>query len=70
MLLYVDSTGAIQGLKVTKNAPSIFYLFFANDSFISYRANLSGVREIKVFDEYCDMSGWLINSNKSAIYLS
>lgn len=58
----------INGVKVAQNAPSISYLFFVDDNFIYCNARTGEVEEIKeIHDDYCDMSGQMVNINKLAL---
>lgn len=71
LILKTKNEGCIQGAKITRIAPSISHLFFANDSFIFTRATLSEAREIKaVLEDYSYVSGQMVHFNKSAITFS
>lgn len=69
-LLLSDEEGLIHGFKVTRNAPSVSHLIFADDSFLFCKANLNEAREIRdILESYCQMSGQLVNYRKSAALL-
>ena len=72
MLTKAEEMGVIQGIRVARNASSISHLFFfADDCFIFCNAKLKEAREVKnLLEDYCDISGQLINFDKYAVYLS
>lgn len=71
MLLKTENEGFIHGAEITKRAPSISHLLFADDSFIFTRASLTEARKIKDMLEDCfDMLGQMVNFKKPAITFS
>lgn len=59
------------GIKVTTWGPTIPFLMFADDCIILSKASKNATRNIKeVLEEYCKVSGQLVNYHKSSIYFS
>lgn len=59
------------GIKVAKQAISIPYLMFADDCLIFSKANKTATRNVRdIFQDYCNVSGQLVNYHKSTIQFS
>ena len=63
--------GKIKGVAVSKGAPSISHLLFADDSIIFCRASmLECDRVMKVSEDYERVSGQKLNKEKTSLYFS
>ena len=63
--------GKIKGVAVSRGAPSISHLLFADDSIIFCRASvLECDRVMKVLEDYERVSGQKLNKDKTSIYFS
>ncbi|CAN0847428.1 Uncharacterized mitochondrial protein AtMg00310, partial [Linum grandiflorum] len=61
----------LKGIKISRHAPVISDIFFADDSFLYLELNSNSIRFLKnMFDQYPLVSGQKINFNKSSIYFS
>lgn len=59
------------GLKFLRKTLVFLIYFLADDNFIFCNASIRDIREVKdILDNYCSMSGQLVNFNKSATYFS
>jgi hypothetical protein len=68
ILQYGASNGAIQGVKVTRRAPEITQLLFADDGLLFFRASVAQASLVKAaLDRYCTGTGKLINFDKCSI---
>ena len=66
-----ESQSQITGLRVTRAAPSISYLFFADDSLIFTKATIEECNAmLQILQTYEKASGQVINFEKSAILFS
>lgn len=66
-----EARGLLHGIGIARGAPKISHLFFADDSFIFFRANLHESQVCKnILDAYASASGQLINFEKSSINFS
>ncbi|XP_060972531.1 uncharacterized protein LOC133038406 [Cannabis sativa] len=66
-----EENGSLHGLKVSRSAPSMSHLFFADNSVLFCRANHQSARSIKhVLDIYGRASGQAVNSDKIWKFLS
>jgi len=63
-----NRAGAIQGLKVCRNALVVSHLLFADDNLLFFRADEEQSRAVKeVLSRYCKATGQLINFNKCSV---
>ena len=61
----------MEGVKVCKNAPSVSYLLFANDSLILMQVNMTNATSlIQALDQYCASSGQMVSEAKCSIFFS
>ena len=66
-----ESRGLIHGYKVARNAPIISHLFFADDSFLFFQADMRECSKVKgVLTTYEKASGQVINFQKSSVSFS
>ncbi|XP_026429257.1 uncharacterized protein LOC113325269 [Papaver somniferum] len=66
-----EQQGLYQGYQINRRAPIILHLMFADDLFFlgeNTRVNIQNLK--KLLKEYAEMSGQLINYDKSAIHFS
>jgi hypothetical protein len=60
---------SLQGLKVATTAPAINHLLFDDDSLLFVKASGGGAKEVSnLLVKYCDASGQIVNSDKSAFF--
>nr|XP_017239407.1 PREDICTED: uncharacterized protein LOC108212190 [Daucus carota subsp. sativus] len=70
-LTKATSEEVIHGVKVSRSAPAISHLLFADDSFLFFRASNLKTEAVKsILDEYAISSGQHINYQKSGIFFS
>lgn len=63
--------GLLHGISISRNAPVISHLFFADDSLIFARANVREAEEIlNILKRYESFSGQVINFEKSEVSFS
>ncbi|KAH9665893.1 putative reverse transcriptase/RNA-dependent DNA polymerase [Citrus sinensis] len=66
-----EKAGLIHGVKVARSAPMVSHLFFADDSFLFFRANQQeAVLMRNILASYSRASGQKVNFNKSSISFS
>ncbi|KAH9705863.1 putative reverse transcriptase/RNA-dependent DNA polymerase [Citrus sinensis] len=66
-----EKAGLIHGVKVTRSAPTVSHLFFADDSFLFFRANQQeAVLMRNILASYSRASGQKVNFSKSSISFS
>jgi hypothetical protein len=71
MLSYVDRQGTLRGVPTSKRGPRLNHLFFANDSLLFCRADLSHSNRLtSLLHIYERASGQKLNTSKTAIYFS
>ncbi|XP_021743996.1 uncharacterized protein LOC110710043 [Chenopodium quinoa] len=63
--------GLLQGIKISRRAPSISHLFFADDALFYFKATPASIRVVKeTLQDFCQLSGEVINMKKSSILFS
>ncbi|CAH9124076.1 unnamed protein product [Cuscuta epithymum] len=71
LLRQEESRGDITGVAVARGAPKVTHLFFADDSYLFFKAKESECNAIKrVLKTYEDLSKQTINFNKSSVRFS
>lgn len=66
-----EEDGLLHGCRIAKGAPVISHLLFADDCYLFFRATGSEANVMKrILDRYAEVSGQIINYNKSAITFS
>ncbi|KAH9683148.1 reverse transcriptase domain-containing protein [Citrus sinensis] len=66
-----ERVGLIHGVRVARSAPVVTHLFFADDSFLFFRANQAEALVVKqILETYGCASGQLINFSNSSISFS
>lgn len=66
-----ERKGKMRGISVARSAPTISHLFFVNDSYIFFKANLTESVNLKnLLNQYATASGQIINFNISSICFS
>ncbi|XP_074374021.1 uncharacterized protein LOC141714399 [Apium graveolens] len=66
-----EEAGMIHGCRVARGAPRISHLLFADDCYLFFKATKTEAQIMKrILNRYAEMSGQLINFNKSAITFS
>ncbi|XP_019189731.1 PREDICTED: uncharacterized protein LOC109184143 [Ipomoea nil] len=71
MIRDYERIGRIHGFTMARNAPSISHLFFADDSFIFFKASVEEVTNLKqLLMDYEKASSQCINLNKSTLAFS
>jgi hypothetical protein len=71
LLLHEEEVGAIDGVRVCRNAPSVSHLLFADDSLILMKADMTNATSLQnVLDTYCANSGQMVSLAKSSIFFS
>lgn len=65
-LIHNQAQGLIQGLKINRRAPEISHLFFADDALFFLKGTMGNVGNLRtILDKFCDLSGEMINTQKS-----
>ena len=63
--------GLLRGVGVSKQAPMVSHLFFADDSIIFCRATMEEYKQVaEVLDTYEKESGQKINKDKTSLFFS
>ena len=71
MLRHAEEEGSLQGIQLCPSAPKINHLFFADDSLIVMKANVSNAQKLQqILALYEEQSGQMINKEKSAATFS
>ena len=66
-----EAVGLLRGVGVSKLAPPILHIFFANDSMIFYRATMEECKQVaEVLDTYEKELGQKINRDKMSLFFS
>lgn len=70
-LCRLQHEGKIEGLKISRRAPMISHLFFADDALFFLNATIKNFSEMKnIMAEFCSISGEMINLQKSYVIFS
>lgn len=68
LLNATESSGALEGVSICRDAPSITHLLFANDSLLLLKVNDESAHHLRqVLQLYENCSGQIINKDKSSI---
>lgn len=71
LIAKAEEEGRVHGCQVCNGAPSVTHLFFADDSFLFFRATLEECQVIgSILKCYEEASGQSVNLNKSGIFFS
>lgn len=71
MLANAMTEGIFQGIKLSRMCPSVFHLFFVDDSLIFLKATPGACEGIKnILSKFSQVSGEVINYSKSHILFS
>ncbi|XP_021716616.1 uncharacterized protein LOC110684467 [Chenopodium quinoa] len=71
MINQAESTGLFKGVKVSRYAPSISHLFFADDSLLFFQTSPQACSNVLgVVHQFCDISGQMLNLQKSFVRFS
>ncbi|XP_021759146.1 uncharacterized protein LOC110724055 [Chenopodium quinoa] len=71
MLRKAEASSLFQGLRITRRAPSISHLFFADDALLFFRVNPDACSHLlEVVNRFCTMSGQMVNVQKSFVKFS
>ena len=71
MLQKAERDDRIEGIQISRGAPRVNHLFFADDSLILMRATASDAQELKrILEVYERASGQVINKDKSSVMFS
>ena len=63
--------GSVTGCCVSRTAPSVTHLLFADDSFLFFKATTTETETIQgILNSYASYSGQAVNFQKSAIFFS
>lgn len=63
--------GNFKGIKVSRNAPSINHLIYADDILLFFKANSDSIDHVKrIFSRFAEVSSLVINPTKSEITFS
>ncbi|XP_026380111.1 uncharacterized protein LOC113274904 [Papaver somniferum] len=66
-----EDSNLINGFQVTKEAPPITHLFFADDCFVFIKARIQEANQLaKIIDQFSKFSGQAVNFGKSAVAFS
>ncbi|XP_026378777.1 uncharacterized protein LOC113273242 [Papaver somniferum] len=70
-LAHGERTGLLTGIKISRSAPKINHLLFADDCLLFCKANETQVHKLlDAITQFSQCSGQLINFSKSAVYFS
>jgi hypothetical protein len=59
----------MEGVRVSRNAPSVSHLLFADDSLILMKANMTNATSLRqVLDQYCASLGQLVSQAKCSMF--
>ena len=71
MLRKEEEQGKIRGISISRGAPRISHLFFADDSIVFCRASVEESRRIlQVLEDYEAKSGQKLNKDKTSLFFS
>lgn len=70
-LAQAESTKAIQGIKISRNASQVSHLLFADDCLLFVKADMHNVNNLlDIINNFSEISGQQINFQKSAVFFS
>lgn len=71
MMIKLEDTGCIKGIKISRSTPSYSHLFFVDDSLFCFKANQKSCEEVRrTIYIFCKISGEAINFDKSSVIFS
>lgn len=71
LLLHLESKNKVQGIRLTKTAPNISHLFFADDLLLFTKANLDSCKNLMdAINMFSLASGQVVNFEKLGIFFS
>nr|XP_027071881.1 uncharacterized protein LOC113696703 [Coffea arabica] len=71
LLRRATQAGRMNGIKISRQGPSVTHLFFADDSLIFCRANSQEAKELRrILELYEQESGQVVNLDKSSVFFS
>lgn len=66
----VETNGDLLGIKLSRIAPSVYYLMYANNLIIVCRVDLKNTEAVaNTLNNYCGWSGQLINEDESHVVI-
>ncbi|XP_021773596.1 uncharacterized protein LOC110737563 [Chenopodium quinoa] len=66
LLVWAEEHSLIQGLRISRGAPSITHLFFADESLLFFQVSPPSCDHLMdILKEFCELSGQIVNLQKS-----
>ncbi|XP_021725676.1 uncharacterized protein LOC110692614 [Chenopodium quinoa] len=71
MLRKAETAGLFQGLRISRRAPSVSHLFFADDALLLFRVTPDACLQLLgVIDRFCTVFGQMVNAQRSFVKFS